>query len=144
LSEAWKPTHAKLILVGENDGRRIAVYVDRQRPDAWRGEPYYSQLKDWARHAAMNGGQVTVTVRERVYLILPDRDEDLGQVGADETIVIEQIQTPLGIKVKTTKTAREGRPLSLSAEPLLQPQARLVQHGIGLGEAEADEAALRL
>jgi hypothetical protein len=51
LKEAWRPSKCKIVVAAEAGGRRLAAYVDPGRPDAWKAEPYYSQLKEWARLA---------------------------------------------------------------------------------------------
>jgi hypothetical protein len=71
-----------------NNGKQIAVQVDPQRPDAWRQETYYSQLKAWARWAVANGNKVVVVVGvgSRAYVVFPDRDVDLGVVSEGDNI----------------------------------------------------------
>ncbi|HEU0070067.1 MAG TPA: hypothetical protein VFS04_02115 [Alphaproteobacteria bacterium] len=103
LGEEWRPSKSKFVLVAEMGGRRIAAHVDPQRPLAWREEPYYSQLKQWARDGAASGLQVTAQVGRRVWVLLPDRDVDLGLIGDGERIVVEQVKTPLGIKLEAAK-----------------------------------------
>jgi hypothetical protein len=66
---------------------RIAAYVDPGRPMAWREEPYYSTLKHWARNGAEIGQQVVAQVNNRVVVLLPDEDVDLGPIGPDERVV---------------------------------------------------------
>ena len=102
LGEEWKPNHSKMIVVAE-DGNRITAHVDAQRPDAWKREPFYSQLKEWAAAAVPYGGQVEVGIGRRTYVILPDKDVDLGEVGDDELIVTEERATPTGIELNAYK-----------------------------------------
>src|SRR5215475_10884455 len=58
LDEAWLPSTAKLVVGLEPGGHTIFVHVDPDRPQAWRGEPFYSRLKAWAGNAARCRGQV--------------------------------------------------------------------------------------
>src|SRR5215475_6426071 len=51
LGPEWQPLICKMILYYENDGRRLCVRVDPGYADAWRREPYYSQLKQCSRTA---------------------------------------------------------------------------------------------
>lgn len=106
LGEEWYPQHAKIVLIGETGGRGIGAHVDPQRPDAWRREPYYAQLKQWAVRGAPRREQVAAYVGRRMYMILPDKDVDLGVVGDDEIVVMSQKETPFGptldaFKIKT-------------------------------------------
>lgn len=92
LSEDWRPSKAHFVLVVSADGQRLGVNVDPARPGAWRRKPYYSQLKDWARAATSQPrriGQVLVSVGKQTFVILPDRDVDVGTVEHDEIVVTE-------------------------------------------------------
>jgi hypothetical protein len=44
IGDEWFPARCKMILTETEDGR-IFVHVDPAFPNAWRREPYYSQLK---------------------------------------------------------------------------------------------------
>jgi len=107
LGEEWKPSHSKLVVASELDGNRIAVYVDPQRPNAWRQEPYYSRLKQWAEAAVPHRGQVLACVGRRTYVVFPDRDVDLGDVGRDELIVTRERTTPLGVHLEASKIHKD-------------------------------------
>jgi hypothetical protein len=100
LGEEWRPSKSKIVLVAELGGRRIAAHVDPQRPDAWRQEPYYSQLKAWA---ASGDIQITAQVGRRVTVLLADDDIDLGFVAEDERIVTRRVATPAGIRSEVAK-----------------------------------------
>jgi hypothetical protein len=103
LSEDWLPTKSKIVLAADLDGKRIAAHVDPSRPDAWKAEPFYSQLKEWARLAAPVNGQVLACVGRTTVVILPDKDVDLGVVADNELIVTLERVTPLGITVDALK-----------------------------------------
>ena len=72
------------------------MYVDPGRANAWREEPFYSQIKRWAVAAAANRGQVIVWQGRNTIAILPDRDKDLGEVRPDQFIVTAAKQGPRG------------------------------------------------
>jgi hypothetical protein len=117
LSEAWKPSHCRIVLTTDLGGDRIIASVDPQRPDAWRVSPYYEQLKRWAEVSARFRGQVMVRVGRRAYMIFPDRDVDLGEVGTDETIIITERETPLGIELEPLKVSKnDPRALKLAQQ----------------------------
>jgi hypothetical protein len=103
LKEAWRPSKCKIVVAAEAGGRRLAAYVDPGRPDAWKAEPYYSQLKEWARLAARKRNQVVVCIGPQTIVILPDKDVDLGVVGDDEMIVMQEISSPAGPKLEAHK-----------------------------------------
>jgi hypothetical protein len=107
LGEEWKPSHSKIVVGTELAQNRIAVYVDPQRPDAWKHEPYYSRLKQWAKAAVPRRGQVLVCVAGRTYIVFPDRDVDLGFVGDDEFIMTTEQTTPLGVQLDASKIRKD-------------------------------------
>jgi len=87
LDEHWKPSKAKFVLTTSEDG--IELRCDPGFPDAWRKEPYYSEIRKWA--ISGEGGDITVLVivGRRMMLVTGRREFDLGMVGPDERIVRE-------------------------------------------------------
>jgi hypothetical protein len=107
LSEEWRPAKCKIVVAAEADGKRLAAYVDPARPDAWKAEPYYGQLKEWARLAARKRNQVVVCIGLKTVVILPDEDVDLGVIGDDELIVTGEKNTSTGLKLRALKMKRD-------------------------------------
>lgn len=99
LGTEWKPDRSKIVLVAELEGNRITAYTDPQRPDAWRREPYYSELKRWAEAAAPYRGQIVAATGRHMYMILPNKDVDLGIIGDDDLIVTGERTTPFGVEL---------------------------------------------
>src|SRR5579864_223479 len=64
LGPEWRPMTAKMLILQETP-RQIAVYVDTGSPTAWRREPYYGQLKTWARAGVERGTQVVAYIKNR-------------------------------------------------------------------------------
>jgi hypothetical protein len=95
------------VVAAEGDGKRLAAYVDPARPDAWKAEPYYGQLKEWARLAARKRRQVVVCIGLKTIVILPDEDVDLGVIGDDELIVTGEKNTSTGLKLRALKMKRD-------------------------------------
>jgi hypothetical protein len=87
LDEQWKPNKSKLVLTTSEDG--IEIRCDPGFPDAWRKEPYRSEIRAWAASGENNDVTVVVVVGQRMILVTPDREFDLGIVGPDERIVRE-------------------------------------------------------
>ena len=107
LGEEWKPNRCKMVLVTDLDGKRLVAHVDPRQPDAWKRRPYYAMLKDWAQRSMSFRGQVIAAVGRRMYMILPDRDVDLGVVGLDDFIVLDEVETPTGIRLEPAKVGRD-------------------------------------
>jgi hypothetical protein len=87
LDEHWKPSKSKLVLTTSEDG--IEIRCDPGFPDAWRKEPFRSEIRQWAASGATLDMTVVVTSGQRLILVTPDREFDLGVVGPDERIVRE-------------------------------------------------------
>jgi hypothetical protein len=97
LSESWNPTKCKLVISYEETYLpRLSVHVDPARPGAWREEPYYSQIKQWAVAAASARGQVIVWQGRKAIVVLPDREKDLGEVRTDQFILTTETMGPTG------------------------------------------------
>lgn len=97
LGEHWNPTKSKMVLAYEEaHAPRLSVHVDPGRPNAWREEPYYSQIKRWAAAAVAKRGQVIVWQGRNTIAVLPDRDKDLGEVRPDQFIITQAKPGPRG------------------------------------------------
>jgi uncharacterized cysteine cluster protein YcgN (CxxCxxCC family) len=96
LGPEWYPLTCKMILTFESSGQRLCVRVEPSHADAWRREPYYSQLKQWSRAAVENRQQIVVYISKRVIVILPDKDVDFGDVELGEQIWVGARDTPAG------------------------------------------------
>jgi hypothetical protein len=87
LDERWQPSKAKFVLTTSEDG--VELRCDPGFPDAWRKEPYYSEVREWAVAGEESDMTVVVIVGRRMVLVTPTREFDLGIVGSDERIVRE-------------------------------------------------------
>jgi len=92
LGEEWRPETAHIVISYDLEGRRLNANADPNYPDAWRQEPYYSQLKNWAATALANNRQVVAYVGRHTFVILPDRHVDLGVITEDDYIFIEHLE----------------------------------------------------
>jgi hypothetical protein len=87
LGQRWKPSKSRLVLTTSEDG--IEVRCDPGFPDAWRKEPYRSEIHQWAVTGETHDVTVVVVTGEKMILVTADREFDLGVVGPDERIVRE-------------------------------------------------------
>jgi hypothetical protein len=94
LGEHWLPARSKLVVALKPDGREMVVHVDPGVPNAWRAEPYYSEIRSMADHAAATAGTVFVQIGRRMIAVFPDREVDLGVVAEDEMIAIHEVTGP--------------------------------------------------
>lgn len=96
LPEHWKPSRSRLVLTWESHANRMVVNVDPGRPDAWRKEPYYGQIKRWALAAVRSRGQLIVWQGRDCVAVLPDRDVFLGPLRQGQAIVVMGHPVPDG------------------------------------------------
>jgi hypothetical protein len=96
VGQEWYPIKCKMVLYAEAEGNRIALHVDPSWPSAWREEPYYSQLKKWAIHAAESSQQLVVYIRNRVIVLLPNKEIDLGIIERGDQIMVASSWTANG------------------------------------------------
>lgn len=96
LDERWKPSKAKFLVNYESRNNRIVIHADPARAGAWRQEPYYSAIKDWANNAVRENGMVLVWTANRATAVLPGKEKDLGPVRDDQILQASAKPTPDG------------------------------------------------
>ena len=87
LDQRWKPSKSRFVLTTSEDG--IEVRGDPGYPDAWRKEPFRSEIRQWAISGETHDVTVVVIVGERMILVTSEREFDLGIVRPDQRIVRE-------------------------------------------------------
>jgi len=110
----WQPLKSKMVVYVDAGGQRLGIQVDPSRPMAWREEPYYSQLKEWAVHGAQAKRQVIVYIKDRVIVLLPGKEVDLGVLERGDQVVV----TPSGKDWTATRVAaRDVTPIPPASSP---------------------------
>ncbi len=79
LDEAWRPSTARFMM--KNSRNQLFVLADPNAPDAWRQEPYFSNLQAWSAQY-----EVTISIGARKLALFPDHIDDLGPVAEDEVV----------------------------------------------------------
>jgi hypothetical protein len=87
LDHRWKPSSSKFVLTTSEDG--IEIRCDPGFPDAWRKQPFASEIRQWAVFGETRDVTVVIIVGQKMTLITPNQEFDLGVVGQDERIVRE-------------------------------------------------------
>ncbi len=85
--EHWRPNRSRLVLTASDDG--IEIRCDPGFPDAWRKAPIRSEIERLAEAGEAHDITVLVIVGEKMTLVTPGREFDLGVVGAHQRIVRE-------------------------------------------------------
>ncbi|MCA3703429.1 MAG: hypothetical protein INF12_10405 [Methylobacterium sp.] len=104
LGPEWKPEISKFVLSIYPGTNSLAVTVDPGFPGNWRQEPYLRNLRRWAEAALRQGDQVIVFTGGKATAILPDREEELGEIGPGDSIV--SLKGPRGYAVEVRRGAR--------------------------------------
>ena len=112
VGDEWLPTRAKMVLYYLRDGGadKLVVHVDSGSPLAWRNEPYYSQLKRWSQSLLEHNGLVNIYVRNQVFVVLPNKDVDLGTFKPGDKISLRRKQTAVGLEYDVYKTPTTNVP----------------------------------
>jgi hypothetical protein len=105
LGPEWKPEQAKMVLSVDPTTQFLFVQVDPGQPAAWKREPYYRHLKQWAAASLPRKRHVVVFLNKSATVVLPDRDVSLGYVGPGDRIVARERQTAHGMVVDVEKVA---------------------------------------
>jgi hypothetical protein len=83
----WRPSKSKIVLTASQDG--LEIRCDPGFPDAWRREPFRSEIAALAAAGEQHDVTVLVISGEKMMLVTPEKEFDLGMVGADQRIVRE-------------------------------------------------------
>lgn len=87
----WKPEQSKMVVTIFPLNHNIYVQVDPGSPGAWRKQPYYGNLQNWAKNNLPKGIYVVIFVNEVATLILPDQEILLGPMKPTDTISIRKM-----------------------------------------------------
>ena len=117
--EHWFPARSKLVVAYKPDGGEIIVHVDPGVPNAWRAEPYHSEIRNMAGHLAGTAHTIFVQIGRRVIAVFPDREVDLGIVGEDERVAIYE-ETGPGTKRQNAVKLKADDPRIGNAPPAEQ------------------------
>lgn len=87
LDERWKPERCGFVIRTRFQIQQLVIDVDPAKPNAWRQEPFFSEIHRWARNAPATGQQIVVCVGRREILIFPEEDIDAGELPEGEGAV---------------------------------------------------------
>jgi hypothetical protein len=96
IGDAWKPSTCHMVI--EAKQRSKVIHVDPDFAEAWRAEPYFSEIRAMAKTGLVNGAMTLVIERFRTIVILPDEEIDLGLLGPNARIAMTQHKTPDGVR----------------------------------------------
>ena len=89
----WKPATSKMVLEIDVSTHRISVHVDAARKEAWKREPYYSDIKRWATNNALQNGWIMVYQGLDAIVVSANRDQNIGRIDPGQMIsVVERFE----------------------------------------------------
>src|SRR5216683_1788545 len=86
LGPKWRPNKCKMFV--RHEGNLIAIHVDPSDPTAWQREPFFQQIKAFATRAADTKQQVAVYIKNRVIVIFPHKEVDVGTINPGDHLVV--------------------------------------------------------
>ncbi|KAF0232206.1 MAG: hypothetical protein FD175_28 [Beijerinckiaceae bacterium] len=90
LGDAWRPDRAGFLINQNAPHMPYEVIVDTGKPDAWRKEPYYTQLKRAALVAIGEKKAVLLIIGMRQWVMLPDEEVPIPPDKIDGDLRIYQ------------------------------------------------------
>lgn len=108
MDRIWKPDQSKMVVIISPANGYINVQVDPGAPQAWRKQPYYGQLHQWARNNLPKGIYVIVFVDVVATLIMPDQDVPIGPMNATDGLAVRRSGN--GYEVRVIPAAAGGPP----------------------------------
>src|SRR5215475_1746836 len=90
MDRVWKPDQSKMVVTISPVNGYINVQVDASVPQAWRKQPYYGQLHQWARNNLQKGIYVIVFVNEMATLIMPDQEVPIGLMMPTDGLAVRR------------------------------------------------------
>lgn len=84
MPDYWKPDRSKMVVAGDETGTLVSVIVDPGYPDVWKKQPYYSDIKAWARKMLW---RVQILTPRQGWVIFPEEDLLIADRRADDLIV---------------------------------------------------------
>ena len=95
IGEEWRPDKAKFLLNYEKE-TWLVVHADVKMPDAWKREPYGSQIRKWADGQMAIGKGVMLYVGAKKFIVTPDSEIPIHDYP--------------GAKFQLAKTINNGKP----------------------------------
>jgi hypothetical protein len=97
LGPEWKPDKARFVLTMDPGTGWIFLQADPGAAQAWRKEPYQSQLRRWAQ---AGNRPVIVFVNRLATALLPDHEVQLGMIGPADRLALRE--EPAGGRLRMT------------------------------------------
>ncbi|GGZ43762.1 hypothetical protein GCM10011273_33260 [Asticcacaulis endophyticus] len=85
LNALWRPDIAGFVLRLDPNGTTLNIDVDHGRPNAWRVEPYYKQIKLWSE-VFPSKGLVLIHATDGLWVVTPTEDLNIPNPKRGDTL----------------------------------------------------------
>ena len=85
----WKPDRSKIVITVGRDGNGLDFQCDPGFPEAWRKEPYHSQIRSLAAIAVRHDGMISVHSGRDLIVVAPEGEFALGEVAIEDEVIRE-------------------------------------------------------
>ncbi len=92
----WKPERSKIVLSVFPDNGFVYAQIDPGSPQAWRKEPYFTDLKRLSANLLRQERHLIVFVNREATLIMPTGPVPMGAMSPNEGFVVRQVFTDAG------------------------------------------------
>jgi Fe-S-cluster containining protein len=106
----WKPEVSKFVITIDPISNYMLVQVDPGQPNAWRTEPYYSELRRFAAGLMQRNQLLIVFVGKKATALTPQGEVDLGILDGQDQIGMRLRMTPNGPVHDITRTRLPSGP----------------------------------
>ena len=94
LGPEWRPNKCKMFICRE--GNLVTIHVDPSEPEAWRRKPFFSRIKEFAARAVGTEQQVAVRIKDRMIVIFPHKEVDVGTMNPGDQLVVREMVSTAG------------------------------------------------
>jgi hypothetical protein len=92
MPQRFRPDRSKVVLATDENGGRLVAHCDPSNHLAWRREPIFSLLKQQARATWGSEMHVVAKAGQRLWVITPVEEIDLGEVHERSPVQILQFR----------------------------------------------------
>jgi Fe-S-cluster containining protein len=141
LGPEWKPDVARFVLSADPARHALVLSVDPGMPLAWKREPYYGRLRQFAGRLFAENKRLLVDLRDKITVILPDRDVPIGLVGPGEEIAVWREGSTYGAALRQTPVRQAA--LQPDRPPPVEAGGTGASRGSSLDDPDFQKALFR-
>ena len=119
LPDSWRPDRCGFMLRSEARGLRLVVEVEPERPDAWRAQPFYGQIREWSALVRHSERHVVVAVAGALTAVFPETELALGRSEPGDILAVGYAVEGLMRRPVARLTRADGEVIEVAGEAAL-------------------------